>query len=316
MFDAKALAKFDIPIYDAGLTWEAIASVASQWNEDRAFFSIPADESENWNCLFLEVFYSLFDKDAFLTKKVTFEKLLCSEVNAEGYKLRDEVFTASLIFNKLLYGHSKKLARWRTTAAVNKYDVAIPNAVVSRQWFTTLQQTVSQFTSQSFGVYRGAGNAAEASKNGAQENAPESIENYLIRRLPGGFTCSGEWYLGILRKSVATNFGERFLEFIGSVESDRDRVRLGVGLSVLEQKRTPLTDRATSICVGVDSFEALPNDCSFIERSRISEYRSWTAIMAQTLRSIAKIDPSSKPESHVEFAWKTFLGTINSDSCK
>jgi len=305
LFDASLLSEECLrELESPELTWEKLAEFREtyqgpeQIKSDRNFFSFPSRESENWNSLFISILFSKIDAEIFAGKSLSFGELLADD----NGKIARHTLEASKIFYDLVSPEFLKHSQIDTRSAARLYDAADPHSVVSFQWTTTLQQTLR---------YR---KKLRVKSKGAQ--------NLMVRTLPGNLSVSGEWYLGILQRSVAVPAGVKFLNYVSSAEADEDRVRLGVGLAVhkalIERDISCGEKKLSCSAYDLDAFSQISASCRFVNRSALKEYRHASARLTSVLRQIARVrvSPTTDFNQYFEGIWERFLEVIDRTNSK
>jgi KaiC/GvpD/RAD55 family RecA-like ATPase len=279
------------------ISWPEIVEEAKKWKErnkaegeTRPFFSFPMSEPENWNCLFLEILAGTSSSADWITKSTKLGDILSYE-----NRIRREILDASEIFHQVVHDEYMRVISSGALKRSNRFDRSEPSAVVSRQWFTTLQETLREM-----------GKLEQRSANSPGID-PVRIASYRVRRLPGNWSVTGHWYLGILRNSISIPAGHKFLEFVTSRAANEDRLRVGVGLPVygsdftLQEKSCPSWP-----CHDSEFFREIP--CKYISRSKISDYLENTNALTKLLQSIVRLVKADDESfrQNLEGLWSQF----------
>ena len=261
----------------------------------RPFFAFPMSEPENWNSLFFEI---LANCEPELSREFSPNSLLELFSEENENKPRKSVSIASRIFHELTNDEYRRALSVGSLSDKREFDYSEPTAIVSRQWFTTLQETLRMMKKHE--------NRISRDRNEAQDDK-FSVSNYRIARLPGNWSVAGHWYLGILRDSVSIPAGVKFLKFLISREANEDRLRLGVGLPVYERNNYSPVNSTEKIWHCQDSlfFEQVP--CNFIARSSFRDYLGNTIELTRLLQAIARLPVGSLDDSHLRSMWTKFI---------
>jgi KaiC/GvpD/RAD55 family RecA-like ATPase len=189
--------------------WYKITKAIEAKGCDDVLFDFPKKSTENFNCLYLEILFSLFSKRKKIEKLIEDEKscTLLSLINS------DEGFEAAYLFRKLCkQTYDKSFVRSEGTNQnknedVNSIDSPIkvnPDAIIWRHWYTTLNQMLYDYK--------------------------DLINKIGIVPLPEDISISGKWYLGIPSYSAAPDVGVEIIKQLTSRDSELIRLQKGVGL--------------------------------------------------------------------------------------
>jgi KaiC/GvpD/RAD55 family RecA-like ATPase len=272
------------------LSWDQLGCLSAGFKDpSRPFFSFPHTEPENWNCLFFEILASY-------SKSVPTNGLTLWEyLNSQRNKTDNWLLAASLVMYKLISPVYLSIRSSRQRP--NSFDVSAEGAVVSRHWFTTLHQTLDEFENK-------------------RKSRKKKSTQFFIRRLPGNYTVSGEWYLGVLAGSIATSMGSKILKHVASQDADSDRFRLGVGLPVTTPEKfegyPDSTHCGLAECTDSDFFRK--GEFNYIDRSSIVDYRKHSLSLTKLLKAIVR--PGKNPKETISNSilnlWSEFMDSIKS----
>lgn len=170
-------------------TWQELVRLADSWEvgnppDDELFFSCPIHESspETYNCFFFEILHSLRPPGASERQDIA------------QWFASPQAVQAGILFYRLC----------RREHALRPHSPA-RRAVVSRQWFNTLHQQLSEFS-------------------------PASRSDFAVGPLFGDITTAGEWYLSVPAYSAAPEIGMQLIEAMTTADREIEGVESGVGL--------------------------------------------------------------------------------------
>lgn len=194
-------------IVKAASSWKSLADLAKRWPKraGKPFFNF-AKKPEDYNCVFLEIAFSLAPKE-FLGAEVRDGR---AREELMGW-LRGPKFREALeIFHPLCADahHRKQDKSW---------DQGPPplSGAVTRLWFTALRFWLDD--------------RAPEDKTENNLTAKERAEIEIVP-LPGNVALSGDWYLGVWAHSAVPEIGMRIMESLTSPDAQLERLALGIGL--------------------------------------------------------------------------------------
>ena len=217
-------------------SWEHLEDACIRWENDpqnknplHPFFDFIHGRPGNYNCLFFEILYSLEtppDPD----KDNQMKEWICGP---QGIK-------AARIYRRLCR-KAYLNDREDLTEHVFMERMIWPNqeAVVTRHWYTTLNQVLSGLPLPE--DYEADKNPATAQQranslveNQETNNSPriarQNRKDLRVTMLPKGIAVAGEWYVGIPAYSAAPEVGLEIIKELTTHEAELERLRLGVGL--------------------------------------------------------------------------------------
>jgi KaiC/GvpD/RAD55 family RecA-like ATPase len=298
-------------------SWEGLADLQADWtarNHDQAadaplFFDYPQDTEQNFCSLFLEMISEVSEpwraalgEPGNPKKPVRMQSLLeelrtdCGlrAVNLFWRLGRPSWLKRTLLSrptNENLLGsfkesqHGSGLFDGAETEGEPECKT-FTNAVIWRQWYTTLYQMTNAMM-------------------------PENREHLRVRAVPGGRGVSGEWFLCIPKHSAARETGLEIIRRAVLPEAEIERLRLGVGLPVRkafypdaikgdetncrEQGASPSDiPSSTGPIVGfgnllIDAADVRKQLDGAIKRSRLPGYAHWSSSLGTSLRMILSI---------------------------
>lgn len=203
-------------------TWTSIVNRLRDGNNagTKGYFDFTRRSFENYNCLFFEI---LFSRNPSLSEK-GIRDLFCEEKNEKP--LLDALRT----LNELCYGtpaqdcwekyHRNRnnmrfesivatpnIATPKPLEALNSYPLVDPNSVLSRHWFTTINDWFSRCPDK-------------------------NPRDYGIIPLPGNLTTAGEWYWALPKSTSALEAGISIIDMLMTAEAEFNRLSRGIGLPV------------------------------------------------------------------------------------
>lgn len=275
--EAMAIIKHDVD--SATSNWKAIAEAARAWGNSRRdsawpelFFDFRKQAGEDYNCLFFEIALSLFpsDKDFPETSIWMIDRDQSTSVNEQSLEswLREAASLGAFdIFQQVCaLAHRKARTQPRKWISENE-PVPVTDgpldAVVTRQWFTTLR-----------GAMRG--------------RDPRDWSAFELRPLPGNVALAGDWYLGVLAHSAVPEAGKKIIQVLTSREYEFDRLRRGIGLPVSPEfygEGNRLFPYPARLAEDFGNILTSPK-----RRSNIAKYHLFSPILSSYLRELLEQD--------------------------
>lgn len=168
-------------------------------------FDLDMNASESINCLFLEVWASeiaLSQGTNKLGRKLAKKPLTPSGLPSLLKWVKDYRFELYLTF--LLLSEVLEAGKVREPLDPFEFQVrgAASKAVASRHWYSSACEFFSDHPGAAFEV----------------------------ARLPGSYTCRGDWFLGVARGSRSRRLGERAIDLLSSRRANAFRLSHGIGL--------------------------------------------------------------------------------------
>lgn len=184
-------------------SWSGLATIAlGESRSDRLLFDFAKPSSETFVCLWIEMFIStLREQRGDQTTDSVLEAMY-------GYNTDDEELVRYVcnIFRTLCRPGYLKGA---DDASVSH------DAIVSRQWFTTLGAFLQHARSRDHGS--------------------PGKRNFVVRGLPGHTSVAGDWYLSVPSYAAAPACARRIVDFMTSIDQQIYRLSSGVGLPVRQE---------------------------------------------------------------------------------
>jgi KaiC/GvpD/RAD55 family RecA-like ATPase len=183
-------------------SWERLAVACQAWEREHGselFFDFWDETEENLNCVFLEILLSLAGppagRDAAPRSSSTcLRQWITSELAATAMVLMHRLCSRAYRARR---AGGRQLGDRRTNPWLQPR--------VWRQWYTTLNQTLSEMPA-------------------------DERPSITITPLPGGVSVAGEWYLGVPAYAAAPEVGQRIIQLFTGPDAELERFRLGVGL--------------------------------------------------------------------------------------
>jgi KaiC/GvpD/RAD55 family RecA-like ATPase len=216
---------------------------------------------ETYNCLFLEILHSLQPPT-----REDFEDLAV-------WFGRPAAVEAAVIFRQLC----------KSSDEMGYMKRSYPEGIISRHWYNTLNQALSQMT-------------------------PARRAEIDVRPLFDEITTAGEWYLSIPTHSASPEVGLRLIEYLTAPDSETSRVELGVGLPT----RTAYFEAGGANDVSVSRYFRMSRSdvrrilSKAIRRSEFRLYQRVASTISSRLRWILEIPdlraskPATSPEIRAE----------------
>lgn len=202
--------------------WNTICEKLRKKNNDKNenaprffWFDFTRRSYENYNCLFLEIFFSLLKEAAIKD----FWKIAEGDCYPKFFKntFMQKSLDALCIMNELCASspaqrdwedfHKKRQGFDSNLNCPKEFQFkpVDPNAVISRHWFTTIYQMYAA-------------------------NEKINKDEYGIIPLPNNITTAGEWYWGIPSYSAGYNTGVEIIDMLTTEEGEINRLFLHLGL--------------------------------------------------------------------------------------
>jgi KaiC/GvpD/RAD55 family RecA-like ATPase len=195
-------------------SWDALIGLYQAWlskqapnTEEEVFFACHVartDRFESYNCLFLEILYSL---------QAPPENVGCSLYNWLAQNPADTK-KAMAWFRTLVRPSHRKMFKpgWKTMSQKDWEQRQVhvtSNAVVVRHWYNTLNQMLTDYGDQ--------------------------LQDIQVHPLFGRgevkyMTTAGEWYLAVPSYSAAPDVALGIIEYLTTADEELERVQQGIGL--------------------------------------------------------------------------------------
>jgi len=250
-------------------TWEELASLGNSWEaknppEEELFFSCPIHESslETYNCLFFEILHSLKPPGT------------AEHEDIAQWFASPQAVEAGILFHYLC----------RRQHAF-KANLGAGRAVVSRQWFNTLSQQLSECT-------------------------PDSRSGFAVCPLFGDITTAGEWYLSVPAYSAAPEVGMQLIEAMTSPDREIEGVESGVGLPTRAAYYTSDAQASVSRHFTLSRSEAHRLWSKGIRRSEFVMYHRSAAPISSHLVSILELLPGPNLRHEVKKVLESLIASL------
>ena len=124
--------------------------------------------------------------------------------------------------------------------------------------------------------------------------------NIRVTSLPGQLTTAGDWYLGVSRTSAYPEIGLEIISYLTSPGASAERLRDGVGLTVVGGEENRERFRHISGMWDIDAALWERVYSSAIKRSKLDGYVELTHLLSGALRWLLSVRLSDEVSSAVE----------------
>jgi len=283
-------------------TWDSIIekSIYAKANKEEFrsldVFNCPTVSSETYNCLFLEILYSLGENEI---RETLLSSKHCNKNNCVKSIFTDKnSLKAANLFYKLLSQDTNNLAKSETDF---KSEIS-SGSIVWRLWYSSYRQLIKTLKKEGLG------------------------KQIQIAPLPANCTSQGNWYLAIKKNSLGVDTGINLIKHLCNKENAIERYITGVGLPAYKD-----FERKDFYDLGIEGIISRYNSSTIINsvidkqimRTNWKCYPNFHLILNKLLINILEIQFEEIGEDervvlikkYFELANKEFLWLIDKGEC-